>query len=64
MDVASQDATAPLDHRVAEIDEGASCLRTNVTPVGVEVFGPGGQDLEAADGVEEHGNGADVCVAW
>ncbi len=63
MDVAPQDAAAPLDHCVAEVDEGASGLGANVAPVFVEVFGAGGEELEAAVDVEEHGHGADVGVA-
>ena len=63
MNVAPQDAPAPLNHGVAEIDEGATRLRANVAPVGVDVLGLGGEELKAADDVEEHGHGADVRVA-
>ena len=63
MQIASQDAAAPLDQYIAEIDDGASGLRANVAPVCFDVFGSSGEDLQAADYVEHHGHGACVCVS-
>lgn len=63
MQIASQDATAPLDHCFAEVDDGASWLRANVAPICFDVFGIGGEDLEAAKYVEEQGYAADVEVS-
>ena len=63
MQIASQDAAAPLDQYVAEIDDGASWLRAYVAPVRFGIFGTGGEDLETADYVEDHGHGARVGVS-
>lgn len=64
--VTPQDAAGPLDHGVADVDDGAAGLRAHVRPGvrvgGVEV-GVGGQDLQAAGDVEEQGDAADVGVA-
>lgn len=61
--VAAQDATGPLDERVAEVDDGAAGLRPDVAPGGL-VGGVAArrQDLEPADGAAEEGDGADVGV--
>ena len=61
--VAAEDATGPLDERVAEVDDGAVGLRPDVFPGGlVGGVAAGRQDLEPADGAAEEGDGADVGV--
>ena len=61
--ITAQDATGPLDQRVAEVDDGAAGLGPNVAPGGlVGRVAAGGQDLEAADDAAEEGDGADVGV--
>lgn len=63
MHVAAEDAAGPLDERVAEVDDGAVGFRPDVLPRRlVGGVAAGRQDLEAADGAAEEGDGADVGV--
>jgi hypothetical protein len=52
MKVGSQDASTPLDHGVSEVDDRASRLRPNISPILLQGFEPRRQDLETPKNVK------------
>ena len=62
MDIRAKDTRGEFDHGVAEVDDGVVLERFHIVPGFVRGNGRGREDLQAAEAIEEHGDGAEVRV--
>ena len=63
MDIRAQQPAGEHGHGVSQVDNGAAGQGPHEQPLGLLVWRRGGrQDLQAADAVEEQGQGAEVGV--